>query len=401
MTVLWEINFIRAIDGEQKIMFTRAYENGLQKKVSIGQEKEIFITYISVFPSKDIVRIKLGIEKQYLYSFYYFDKTTYDRGFLGVFGVSEYGTSEPYDWQEIEFIAKFVFAEYYKRLEDGRILSPEGSQDYLNWLDSQIKENYAQFCCDREDYYKSLSIKKQTSLSQTFQTIAACTEKKETKLNKSKSLNGLQIREITPKEIEAASPKKAIRIREITQAEHEAALPFQHLEQNDKLWLNLIRSWEFQLLNSFGNPLTKILSFQNGEQKEWGSEEEQNMQSLMGMSYSVLRSFVEQQKLKLQNMKVRYSGGIEFILFRSFNIGSHQYLLIMNVNNFNTDAQMAIDVLKGDEDRTIDSIVDDLSQNHKDWFTEKGEYSDPKISREVENLFYRHCRNAFRSNLLS
>ena len=44
----------------------------------------------------------------------------------------------------------------------------------------------------------------------------------------------------------------------------------------------------------------------NGEQKEWGSEEEQNMQSLEGMSYSVLRSFVEQQKFSF----AEYDGSI-------------------------------------------------------------------------------------------
>ena len=85
MVLIWECNFIRAIDGEQKIMFSRAYANGINRKIQMGEAKEIFINYVALFPNKDIVRIKLGYEAQYLYTFYYIDKTNFDNGFTRCF----------------------------------------------------------------------------------------------------------------------------------------------------------------------------------------------------------------------------------------------------------------------------------------------------------------------------
>ena len=151
MVLVWELNFIRNTDGQQKIMISRTYENGKYKEAlsSLSDEKIIFINYVSLFPAKDIVRIKLGHHSEFVeinqYSFYYIDKSFFNVGFLGAFGVSEYNENEPFDWPEIEFVAKFLFAEYFKRLKDGRLISAEGSHDYLNWVNIRVQETYQDY----------------------------------------------------------------------------------------------------------------------------------------------------------------------------------------------------------------------------------------------------------------
>lgn len=364
-------------------MFSRTYENGIQKKMDLGDVKEIFINYVTAFPNKDIVRIKLGIENQYLYTYYYIDKSHFDKGFLGVFGVSEFNTTETFDWPEIELLQKYLYGEYYKRLEDGRILSPEGSQEYLDWLDEQIRANYDEMCSARGCYYRDLNEKKKNTLAEAFFSAAAATVEKKTK-------------EKTKSEWEKAT--NSLKLREILPQQNEAIKKYASLSETDKKWLNLGRRWEFQLINAYGNPLTRIMSFENGELKQNGSEERDNMQSLEGMSYSVLRSFVEQQKLRLKNMKIRtaWDQGYEFILFHNFHFKELAYMIIMNVANYDPSSQIFLDLLKGDEETILNRIVTDIQENHKDWFDEKGELSNNAITGEIENLMYRHCRNAFR-----
>lgn len=383
LTLIWEINFVRAIDGEQKIMFSRTYENGVQKKMDLGDIKEIFINYVTAFPNKDIVRIKLGIENQYLYTFYYIDKSHFDRGFLGVFGVSEYNTTETFEWPEIELLQKYLYGEYYKRLEDGRILSPEGSQEYLDWLDEQVRANYNELCNARGCFYRDLNEKKKNTLAEAFFSAAAASDEKKSK-EKSKS------------EWEKATA--SLKLREIIPKQTEAIKQYADLSETDKKWLNLGRRWEFQLINAYGNPLTRIMTFVNGELKQGGSEEQDNMQSLEGMSYSVLRSFVEQQKLRLKNMKIRtaWDQGFEFILFHNFHFKELAYMIIMNVVNFDPASQINLDLLKGDEELVLNRVVTDMQENHKDWFDDKGELVNNNVAGEIENLMYRHCRNAFR-----
>jgi hypothetical protein len=380
MTLIWELSFIRAAQGEQKVMLTRAYENGDHKsKVELTDEQIIFLNYVSLFPAKDIVRIKLGLSGHFMYTYYYFDKSFFDRGFLGVFGVSEYNTSEVYDWNEIEFISKYVFSEYMNRLEDGRILSPEGSQLYLDWLDDQIQQNYQQFLISKDQHYKAKSENTKNALLATFQNIAAKSEK-EAKKESGWRNNG----------------KNQLKLREIRIEENERVLEFEKLSADDKKWLDLHRNWDFQLINQFGNPMTKVMAFKNGELREWGSEEEQNMQSLEGMTYSVLKSFVEQQKLSLRNMKWRKLEGIAYILFQTVKIGDMSYLIIMNVNNFDPKTQSNIDLLKGDEEEVLLQIAKELEAKKDEFFNEKGEFKNKKIDHEIESLFFRNCKAKFR-----
>ena len=50
------------------------------------------------------------------------------------------------------------------------------------------------------------------------------------------------------------------------------------------------------------------------------------------------------------------------------------------------------------EKKPLTKIVQEIKDDHTDWFTDQGEFSSPNITQEVENLFYRVSRSLFREN---
>ncbi|MHA2002327.1 MAG: hypothetical protein ACTSVU_09585 [Promethearchaeota archaeon] len=70
----WEFIFISNYHEQQDIMFVRNYRNGIFENNVISNEKTVFANYISLFPKKDINRIKLFKEDSFRYAFYYIDK---------------------------------------------------------------------------------------------------------------------------------------------------------------------------------------------------------------------------------------------------------------------------------------------------------------------------------------
>jgi hypothetical protein len=401
MVLVWELNFIRNTNGDQKIMFTRTFENGLYKDYlsELNEEKIIFLNYVSLFPAKDIVRIKLGLHGHFLYSFYYIDKSTLESGFLGVFGVQEYNENSPFDWPETEFIAKYVFAEYFKRLKNGRLITAEGSQEYLTWLNDNIQEYFDEFLEAKQENVVSKSEDTKNSLLNAFQSAAQTTEKKEAEKVKEKLEKKTRRASRKEKKMDlnfgSEQPKSRPKLKEIISIKEQDII-IENIGKEDKIWTHTDRKFEFMLINTYGNPLTKIMAFINGEQKDWGTEEEQNNQSLVGMTYSVLKSFVEQQNLSLQNMTVRKKDGqgFEFILFHSFAMGEQSYLIIMNVDNHDTEKGISIGDLYGNEELILTRIATELKEN-EEWFDEKGEFKSREISFEVESIFYRESKKAF------
>ena len=178
--------------------------------------------------------------------------------------------------------------------------------------------------------------------------------------------------------------------------EAKRALDFVKLSKTDSKWLDLQRKWEIQLINTYGNPLTEVLTFINGEHIDENSEERQNKQTLEGMTYSVLKSFVDQQNLHLINMKSRTIAGIEYILFKTVKFGDMSYLLILNVNNYDPQNCANVDLLKGDEKEALDNIAAELIENHDQYFDTKSGNKATKLDHEIESLIYRHCRSQFK-----
>ena len=369
----WDINFIKIVDGQQVPVFRQVYENGIQSGESSqdAMEKSIFINYISAFPSKDIVRMKLGLEGHYLYSYYYIDKTHLKEGFLGIMGVSEYQTT-PYIWPETEIVLRFISREFFKRIEDGRISETIGQADFLGWLNPNIQEYFQGFKIDKEKYNEICSESAKETILLAFQNVAHANVEKSKKSSK--------------------KLKKSFSL--IPELKHDLDKNIECDDEDEEQDLDRIN--EFALINSFGQPLTKIVPFVNGKQRIWGSEEEQNTQSLEGMTYSVLKSFVDQQNLNLQEMVVRKPDktGFEFILFKTFQIKGHNYLLIMNVENINRNSNRSLGKLLGYEEKLLNKVANTMMQNPT-WFTESGDLSHELTAGSIEFMVYRKIRAHF------
>ena len=90
--------------------------------------------------------------------------------------------------------------------------------------------------------------------------------------------------------------------------------------------------------------------------------------------------------------------GFEFILFRNFNFGDQNYMIILNVRNYDPETRTYLGMMKGNGEKALTKIVQEIKDDHTDWFTDQGKFSSPNITQEVENLFYRVSRSLFREN---
>ncbi len=383
--LLWEVIFLKKTPDEQKIMFSRKYEDGKPLEGdSLDKGKEIFINYISLFPAKDIQRISLGLRQNLLYSFYYIDKSYFDEGFLGAFGCAEYNTQKPYDWPEVELVASYIYSEYFKRLQEGRLNSPDGAQEYIDWMDKQIAEYYQDFIQAKEEYYQAQQKETKNSLVNTFQDIASKADEGKGKKRRFRAKKS----DVEAESIEEDSESAILK---------EIDVSDEVITEDEQYWLKLERYFSIMMLNSFGTPLTDVLIFKNGHQIQDESEEKCERHILESMTYSVLNSFVGKQKLNLKSMKVRKpcEEGFEFVLFHTLKISGQSYLIMMTVENYDPEKQIYIGSLKdSEEDYLLTQIAREI-KSHEEWFDEEGSLVDKEYKKELESLFYRNIKKLF------
>ncbi len=340
----WELLFLRKFENRQEIMFSRVYQNGKPVQQEIPPEKEILVNYVSLFPRKDVVRIKMGVTDRTLYSFFYINKMFYDLGFLGVLGVSEFQEKSPYDWNDTEIIAKFIFAEYFTRLRNGKLLTLPEAQAFIIWMDNQISEYYLDFLDSKEEYYKALQNATRSNLQKTFRI----------------------------------------------EMDLEKEIGYDPQEFSKKV--------EIQVISSVGTPITRIITLIDGKYNENWSNEEEIVQNLEGMSYSALQTFIIQQNtgMNLQVMKVRKPSnkGFEFLLFKQYEFNNKLFLVILNVENFYKTLNIYIDYLLGYENNLLIQMIQKFDE-HKNWFENFGQISSKQEIENLEQLIIDHCQDFF------
>ena len=360
--LVWDLIFASSLDGQPDVMFHRRYENGQCVEKIMEDHEHIFFNYISAFPNRDIVRIKLVLPQSSQYSFHYVDKAFMEHGFFGILAVSEFHEPNPYDWPMTEQNAHNIFAEYYKRLTKGQFLELTGAEHYLNWIDVRIATFFQVYLKQKEAYYEQEKLRTKENLQTAFRSVSDSFKKGISPTFTSKSIS-IGADSIYDPSIE---------------------------------WDKIMRFFEIQLVNSYGMPITPIYSSLNGEYERWGTEEDQNAQSLEGMTYSVLKSFVEQQKLTLQNIKCRKpkQKGYEFIIFNNFKMAGQNYLLIMNIDSFSPELDVSLGSLKGDEQMLLDRIAERIPK-HADWFDDHGQLVSKKDEVKLEYLILREQQKLF------
>lgn len=401
--LVWDLIFIRSVQNNQKIMFHREFENGVLVQKKLADQQAIFLNYIALFPNKDIVRIKLGLNDAFLYSFYYVDKRFKDLGFIGIFGASEYNENEPYDWPETEIIAKNIFANFFKRLIAGKMLTVEENAEFLKWLDEQILECFYFFKEQKEKFYTIIRALRKETLMSTFQTLESkhSYEPKPQKPSKRKKSASKKVGVSDEKSTLVSSSEEdpdPETFPEDTSQIQISSSEYGGIDGRAVDWNRVRTKFELQIISAFGTPLTKIFTFINGEFKNWWTQEDSTSQSLEGMTYSVLNTFVDQQEmaLTLRSMKLRKpeDEGYEFIVFETFHSGDLDYLIILNVDHFSMDEKASIDVMRGTEEQLLANLSSKFKDNPA-WFSPQGDFSSPAILEEVNEFIIDEVKQAF------
>ncbi|MHA1819063.1 MAG: hypothetical protein ACTSU2_14295 [Promethearchaeota archaeon] len=399
MELVYTFDYVKLGKKDFNIISSRQYINGFYVGEQDPQDKLILVSYLSLFPGRDILRVKLG--KSYstnnLYTIIYFDKRFKNEGFIGIFSFAEYNTVEPFFWGKEEELMKEVFGKF-KETFPGLFSEENANNDldallsYYNWMDKKVKEFYLAWLDAKSEYYGFQTKKLRDVLAETFSSISGeenTEEIKEIKVGVPQKKIKLSIDDLKQR-------SSSIQLDDIERDNRlERMLKFEKVNQIDKKILDKYdRIWEIQMINSYGNIMTNIIRFKNGQYIE-SDFDEFEIQGLEAMSYSVLKTLVDEKKLNLQQIKANIPGrGIEYIYFQYVQIEDSDLLVIMNVKNINKETKQLEEVILGGERETLEKISYELSE-HPEWF-ENNRYKIRNGKTEVENLIYRNCRAYFK-----
>ncbi len=396
--LIWNFDIIKRAgfsdEDFPQVLFSRSYKDGKPFQVEKDQKQLIFLSYLALFPGKEVVKIKLGVEGLTTYSAYYFAKKYFHQSILGVLNVQEYESKHDFEWVNEEELANVFLENFYKFF----LAQPIGSenefkaklQEFTELLDQGIEYNYIQWKKGKEAYVNGESEKKRAMLAEMF--ISTIKNKEAEEKDQPQKKSKLKLKEIKEEE----KPKDIIVVDEQNNGSEnrEPENDWKYLKNGELK--NLTIRWDFQLINEFGAPLCKIIKFEDGEQIPWGTQEEQSKQSLESMTYSVLRTLItEKMNLKHMVFELPENRGRTFLLFQNFVQRNHNYLILMNVENYDSKNDRYIGKWKGNERETLERIAKQLEEN-SDWFQENGALTKDSCADEIESCFYRECKRAFK-----
>ena len=394
--LIWNFDIIKKAgltdEDFPQVLFSRSYKDGKPVQSQKDEKQLIFLSYLALFPGKEVVKIKLGVEGLTTYSAYYFAKKYFHQNILGVLNVQEYESKHDFEWKDEEELANVFLENFYAFFLSKPISSEEEFktklQKFIELLDQGIEYNFQQWKKGKNDYIEQESEKKREMLAEMFISTMKTKEAEEKELFQKKSKSKL-------KEIKDIQPPKEILVVDDEEKEDNSNTRDWKFLRNGEL-KNITIRWDFQLINEYGNPLCKIMKFENGEQVPWGSQEEQSRQSLESMTFSVLRSLIsEKMNLKHMVFELPENKGRTFLLFQQFTQKSHNFLILMNVENYDSKNDKYIGKWKGNERETLERIAKLLEEN-KQWFLENGSLANEKSADEIESVFYRECKKAFK-----
>lgn len=423
--LIWTFDYIKL--GEEIIVASsRQYKNGQYVGEADAQDKFMLVSYLALFPSKDIIQVKLGTSQNSLYNIYFFDKRFKNEGFIGVFSFAEYNTSQPFIWGKEENIMLNVFQKFKEafpnlfsvKIEDesSDLSNLDKLNNYYTWMDKTIKLYYEGWEQAKQEYYGNKSEEMRKNLAQTFSQITSNVPIIQIDTKKIKDKIKLSAKDIVQQGTTISSNEEPNGISEIRDKMIKETLEDNQNIDISKITNEMLRvnkniidlnkysiNWDIQLINSFGNPLTGIIRFNDGKLVEKASADEFMSQGLEAMSYSVLKSIAEQKNFDLRYIKASVGSlGIEYNFFQSINFKNNRLVLIMRSAIQNKTTGVFEDLLIGGERLILEKIAYELSNECQDWF-ENNDYSDivKKGCEEVSNVFYRICRKYFKENISS
>lgn len=421
--LIWTFDYIK-LGEEIVVASSRQYKNGQYIGEADAQDKFMLVSYLALFPSKDIVQVKLGTSQNSLYNIYFFDKRFKNEGFIGVFSFAEYNTSQPFIWGKEEDIMLNIFQKFKEAFpnlffvkienESENLSNLDKLNNYYAWMDKTIKVYYEGWEQAKQDYYGNKSEEMRKNLAQTFSQITSNVPIMQIDTKKIKDKIKLSAKDIIPQATVSSSQEESNGISDIRDKMIKETLEDNQTVDISKITNEMLRNnkniidqnkysinWDIQLINSFGNPLTGIIRFNDGKLVEKTGADEFMSQGLEAMSYSVLKSIAEQKNFDLRYIKASVGSlGIEYNFFQSINFKNNKLVLIMRSAIQNKLSGMFEDMLVGGERIILEKIAYEISNDCKDWF-ENNDYSNAvkKGCEEVSNVFYRICRKYFKENI--
>ncbi len=300
LMLIWTFDFLKrdqTVQGGQKILHSRTYLDGVySEKFKDKDKNSLFLAYLTLFPGKEIVKIRLIPPDSNEYVIHYLEKRFIDNGLIGVLTVQEINTDKPFNtWGSEDLMAQYIFGYYFERVLAGELCTVQEILEFHKWLDEEITEYYKEWLDEREKCF-----------------------------------------------------------------ELERKAPPMNSESEDRFWQDVDKLWEFQFINEFGFPITNVIRYKNGIKQNWGSEEEINFQNLESMTISVLKSILEQSKRKMIidyfKVKLENELGYSYVFFKYITVESITIVLLLSIGYYNKKHLQMIQYFKGNERKVLDEI---------------------------------------------
>lgn len=359
LMVKWFWNFIRSeIEEEElkyKIFFSRVYENGVFKEhPDLADEKLIILlSYLTLFPSKEIVKIKLRLKGSENFIFFYLEKSYLKYGLVGCLAVEDLGNESAFDsWGVEEVVAKMICGYYFEKVLGGGLLSVKEVLEFREWLDMNVNVFFQEFDSKRKLIAESgLDRKRDVRTSGAY--------------------------------FESFSDAKVyIGGKNWDQ--------MQELISNPEFWQLITQKWEIQVINSSGIPVTDVLKYENFSRMAEGSELNTVVyQNLDGMTMSVLQALVNEiysNNLEIQYLKIQLpdNKGFSYLFFKNVNKGTLNLIILLSVVNIDSDTGETLQAFSSLERKALGLLSNKLIE-YCDSFTSSNECIDSTAQKQIED----------------
>ena len=381
MTLIWTFSFLHldaTKEGPPQIIQTFSFQDGKPTTVEPIDKYLILLHYIAFFPDKDFSKIKLGLgEHSSQYLVHFLDKRFLSNKFLCIFTVNEFNVAEPFEyWGFDETMAEYIFEYSQDVLKTSESVETAWS-DIRAFLEIQVADFYIDWSNAKNTYDQQRSHQARSGLASTFSQIIAS------------QATAPKSRFEWPSKKEKESASDIVKPLANPSFLHN---PGENSIQRIEQW------WDIQLINEFGFPLTDLLSFIEDESFRFDDEMQKISQNLESMSISALKIMLEQQAgnwaIRFLKLRLPNEMGFQYIFFNTLTIHKVNYLLIMNCANFDTQDQICLQIIHGNEVFILDKITAELLANEK-LFTPEGKLVRIEDQSQLESLIITAAKKAF------
>jgi hypothetical protein len=160
------------------------------------------------------------------------------------------------------------------------------------------------------------------------------------------------------------------------------------LSTSEKSLSQMDQTWDIQLLNEYGGPITELLSFIDNNAFVYSDENETMVQNLTSMSLTALKMLIDQQggwNIEYLKGKLANEMGFQYTFFLKFLIKNVRYLLVMNSSLYDPVNEQCLQIFRGNELRLLEHIAGHIKL-YADYFTEEGQLVSPEHQSNLQKF---------------